>query len=197
MPEEDFIRTHENAVSRELCQSLIQHFDELEDSKRVFGRQSNDKDDFKIRSDSYIFLDKSDICGVRQVGARSLGNELLDTVSPHLESYCDEFGLAKTEHDELVLQSMKMQKIKPGQGYHLWHCEHGIGATSRVFVWMVYCNTVPEGGETEFLFQRKRIKPEEGKLLVWPAYFTHTHRGGLVLGEKPKYIITGWLQLKN
>ena len=38
-----------------------------------------------------------------------------------------------------------------------------------------------EGGETEYLYYKKRIQPERGKLLIWPAGMTHCHRGGLVL----------------
>ena len=32
-----------------------------------------------------------------------------------------------------------------------------------------------------------------GKLVIWPAYFTHTHRANPDLKED-KYIITGWLE---
>ena len=194
MSEENFIRSYENAVSEELCKDLMDYFDSLEEYKKVFGRQSYDKDDCKFRSDTYAFLDRDDLCGIRSLGARSLGNELLTQVGPHLESYCEEFGLARMKRDMLMLESMKMQKVRPGQGYHTWHCEVSSNCQSRVLVWMFYCNTITEGGETEFLFQRKRFSPETGKLLIWPAYFTHTHRGGLVLGETPKYIVTGWLR---
>jgi len=29
-------------------------------------------------------------------------------------------------------------------------------------------------------------------MLLWPATFTHAHRGNPVLGEQSKYIVTGW-----
>ena len=29
-------------------------------------------------------------------------------------------------------------------------------------------------------------------VVIWPANFTHTHRGGLLCGDKDKYILTGW-----
>lgn len=59
---------------------------------------------------------------------------------------------------------------------------------------MVYLNDDYEGGETEFLYQKKRINPKRGRLIIWPSGFTHTHRGGLVL-KGTKYIITGWFHL--
>ena len=58
---------------------------------------------------------------------------------------------------------------------------------------MLYLNYVDDGGETEFLYQHKRFKPEAGKLLIWPAPWTHLHRGNPPLkGEK--YIITSWIE---
>ena len=41
---------------------------------------------------------------------------------------------------------------------------------------MVYLNDVTEGGETEFLYQKCRFKPKK-MWIVWPAQFTHVHRG--------------------
>jgi len=58
---------------------------------------------------------------------------------------------------------------------------------------MIYLNDVEEGGETEFLYYARRIKPTQGTLLIWPAYFTHAHRGNPPLSNT-KYIITGWIE---
>ena len=49
-----------------------------------------------------------------------------------------------------------------------------------------------DGGETEFLYQRTRVRPEENLMLLWPASYTHAHRGIPVLADKYKYIVTGW-----
>ena len=72
----------------------------------------------------------------------------------------------------------------------------GLEHSNRCLVWMIYLNDDYEGGETEYLYYKKRIKPEKGKLLIWPAGMTHCHRGGLVLSGT-KYIATGWFYLAN
>ena len=46
-----------------------------------------------------------------------------------------------------------------------------------VLALMVYLNDVEEGGETEFLYQQKRIPPTEGTLIIHPAGLTPAHRG--------------------
>ena len=89
---------------------------------------------------------------------------------------------------------MNIQRTKPGQGYHVWHYEDGqYGANRRMFATMLYLNDVEEGGETEFLYQHVRFKPKRGTFLIWPAHWTHTHRGNPPLSEE-KYIVTSWIE---
>ena len=59
--------------------------------------------------------------------------------------------------------------------------------------YILYLNDVEEGGETELLYQSMRFKPEAGTLLLFPAGFTHTHRGNPPLSGE-KYIMTGWVE---
>ena len=40
------------------------------------------------------------------------------------------------------------------------------------------------------------MKPVKGRVLIFPAAFTHTHRGGLVL-DGTKYIATAWVESKR
>ena len=56
----------------------------------------------------------------------------------------------------------------------------------------LYLNTVDEGGETEFLYQRMRVKPEQGTLVIHPGGFTHTHRGNPPL-KGVKYFMNTWI----
>lgn len=95
-------------------------------------------------------------------------------------------------------KEVKIQKTPPRGGYHQWHCEQcNISTSTRVLGWMVYLNDVPDGeGETEFIWQKLRVKPEAGKFLIWPASYTHTHRGNPVYSCN-KYIATGWYTLDN
>ena len=57
---------------------------------------------------------------------------------------------------------------------------------------MTYLNDVKNGG-TEFLYQNElnQKDAEQGLTLIWPAHWTHTHKG-IISDEQEKYIITGW-----
>ena len=62
-------------------------------------------------------------------------------------------------------------------------------------LWTIYLNGGFRGGETEFLYQNRRIAPKTGSLLIAPTAFTHTHRGNMPKGED-KYIATSWILLQ-
>ena len=89
----------------------------------------------------------------------------------------------------------KLQYTPIGGGYHIWHYENdAMSVASRILTWTIYLNDVEEGGETEFLYQHKRVKAEKGNILIFPASFTHTHRGNPPISGD-KYILTGWWNL--
>jgi hypothetical protein len=94
----------------------------------------------------------------------------------------------------LTINTCKIQKTLPTEGFHPYHIEHGSGFPYlyRIAVWTVYLNDIEEGGETEFLYQLKRIKPKKGTLCIFPAGYTHVHRGNTPFSGE-KYIMTGWL----
>lgn len=93
-----------------------------------------------------------------------------------------------------VVEWTNLQYYAPGGGYKSWHSErvcHNGFIGSRHLVFMTYLNDVTDQGETEFEHQQIKVKPEKGLTLVWPADWTHYHRG-IVSPTQEKYIITGW-----
>lgn len=86
-----------------------------------------------------------------------------------------------------------IQRTDPGGHYH-WHIDggsHEFSYRQLVAVW--YLNTVDgPGGTTDFLFQDVQVRPEQGKLLLFPPFWTHEHRGA-ILEAGVKYIATTWV----
>lgn len=99
----------------------------------------------------------------------------------------------------LPIEGMNIQKYPAGGGFKVWHYERDRSTApncNRHLVFMTYLNDVEEGGETEFAHFPVRIKPEKGLTLMWPADWTHTHRG-IVAPNEEKIIATGWLHMTN
>lgn len=93
---------------------------------------------------------------------------------------------------------VNVQRYTAGEGgYPYWHSEvypqpqHN-EALHRVLLFMYYLNDVDEGGETEFYYQDRSVKPKRGRMVIAPAGFTHTHRGCMPKSND-KYILTSWL----
>lgn len=88
----------------------------------------------------------------------------------------------------------QFQKYLPNGGFYGWHCERERSSApggTRHLVYMTYLNDVHDGGETEFFYQKVKIKPRKGLTLIWPTDWTHTHRG-IPSPSETKCIVTGW-----
>jgi hypothetical protein len=120
---------------------------------------------------------------------------ILHRLFPLMNEGVDQY-VKKFEHlnniNQFNLEAFNIQKYNPGEGFYPWHCENsGLGkGASRVLAWMIYLNDVPDGG-TEFLYQDHLEQAEQGKFMIWPAYWTHTHKGQ-ISNTTTKYILTGW-----
>jgi hypothetical protein len=94
--------------------------------------------------------------------------------------------------------AINLQRYRAGQGgYPYWHCElyprdRSADTLHRHLLWTLYLNDGFAEGETEFLYQRRKIVPRTGTLLLAPAGFTHTHRGNRPQGGD-KLIATSWV----
>jgi prolyl 4-hydroxylase len=93
-----------------------------------------------------------------------------------------------------IIEEGNVQHYRPNGGFKIWHSERvsvKMPTSTRHLVFMTYLNDVTDGGETEFLNQGIKVSPKEGLTLIWPADWTHTHRG-IPSPTQDKYIITGW-----
>ena len=109
--------------------------------------------------------------------------------------YVAQWPLVKILPSNLQIGSFNIQRYKSGQHFQEIHTERvGLNTLHRVFAWMTYLNDVEakHGGSTFFEHYDLEIQPEKGLTLIWPAEWTHAHKGNL-LNAGSKYIITGWI----
>ena len=91
------------------------------------------------------------------------------------------------------LEPPQIQHYEPGGAFFGDHYESsGLDLSHRVLAFMTNLNSVKKGGGTEFLYQEYVSPAKKGVTNIWPAGFTHTHRG-IPAPKEHKYIITGWL----
>lgn len=192
MTQENFMMIAENAFSQEFCNSTIDYFNNMVEAGFVRTRQQENPNVLKtVKDDQFLFLGSEDVvCNVR---TRGIGEFFNNGLWNAYSALTDQFDALKNS-GLLYNHEIKIQKTAVGGGYHGWHYEaDNVENSRRVFAYILYLNDVAEGGETEFLYLHKRIKPKAGTLVIFPSGFTHTHRGNPPLSNE-KYILTGWLE---
>jgi len=222
---DDFIACYENALDAQTCHALIQRFEASQQATRGktgggVDIQLKDSWDINISGradwmDAEQVLNRAMLAAVKHY-IRRYAYAVLAPLSLRMPDpktgeliLLDAEGVAQMP--DALLQSLVTQVFRPGTinlqkyiadqgGYPYWHSElypknDGGETLHRVLLWTVYLNDAFEEGETEFFYQRRKIKPKTGALLIAPAGFTHTHRGNTPKGNN-KYIATSWVLFK-
>jgi len=183
---QDFIGIYDNALSEEECYYVIDQFDLIEANQKENVEESQDRYSSELQRKDFCISANQSIPEVQQLIGNCLHKCLL--------LYCEHYFVLKGL--QAASLEVKLQRTPPRGGYHIWHCEQdSLKHAQRVLVWTIYLNDVPYNeGETEFLWQGVRVNPRAGRCSIWPAAFTHHHRGNPVYTHD-KYIATGWYTL--
>ena len=183
------IYEEKNALSKEICNDMISWFD----NKMLYGDTGMNYSRVDVQGRKDISLSEC-----QQFGSfKPFYNQINSIIHKHMVHYINEFNKGGGT-GFYTITGYKFQKSVEGGGFTAWHSELPVfkpmweKVRDRFGVWTIYLNDT-DTGYTDFMHQKLSIKPETGKLVIWPAYFTHTHRANPDLKED-KYIITGWLE---
>jgi hypothetical protein len=185
----DFIGVFDGYVSKDLCQKIIEAFEKAKSAGRAISRQQENPQRSALSQDD----EACSLINEDPQLANEFGRIFWDQIYP---AYAQEYPIV-SDLDHHVIKSLKLQKTTPTGGYHMWHCEQGAYAVAeRMMAFSLYLNDVEFGGETEFLYQKRRLEAKQGRVALWPAGYTHTHRGNPPYSGD-KYILTGWVVFED
>lgn len=188
---DDFIGCWDLEVP-DLCDRLVEYFERHRDDQ----------------SPGFVGLGAVDTSSKKSIDIRispsvisKPGNELFKEYLHHLNAcfwdYLENWDYLKSFLEKVHIGDFNIQKYDDGGHFGQLHAERTMLSNAhRMLVWMTYLNDVPAGGETEFPYFDLKVIPVKGKTLIWPAEWTHAHRG-CVVERGPKYIITGWMHFAN
>ena len=170
-----------------ICEDLISYF-KLNLTKQMHGRtfvglnrDIKDSVDITIKPNEIVLP----------------GNEVFKAYFEELftcyKNYIKEWPFLESLAQKTEIGPFNLQRYNPGQHFKVIHSERvSIDSSHRIFAFMTYLNDVKEGGSTYFSHYDLEIQPKKGLTLIWPAEWTHAHRGNIIK-EGSKYIITGWI----
>ena len=221
-PNADFIEVYDGALDAPLCRELIQHFeasDKVVRGSTAGGINTRLKDSWDLNISAHAewknvvgALNAAMLKGLLAYLRKYTHLALAPTALYRKRAGSDDMTMLDVDDiramPDTELQRLATQLFRPGGinlqryfadqgGYPYWHSEISprVGNDDnlhRVLLWTIYLNDDFGAGETEFLFQQRRIAPRTGSLLLAPAGFTHTHRGNRPNGGN-KYIATSWV----
>jgi len=178
-----FVFERAAALPPAFCDEVIARF-EANPSQQYAGRvgQLREEQASVKKTTDLVVSNKDNWKDVDQMLFRSLGGAMVELrqAFPYFRGPFKDNGY-------------QVQRYQPGEYYH-WHIDGGSHELSqRQLVALWYLNDVPgPGGETEFLFQQISVRPERGKLVLFPPFWTHEHRA-VQLQRGLKYIATTWV----
>ena len=174
-----------------LCDELITYF-ESNIAKQHIGVTGGGSDlSVKDRMDIAIAPNQLDLPG------NEVFKLYINSLFTCYKDYLVQWPFLAEIAQNLEMGSFNLGRYQRGQHFQKMHTERAsLDSLHRVLAWMTYLNDVDEGGETCFSHYGLNIKPRKGLTIIWPAEWTHAHKGNVLLGES-KYMITGWLTFSD
>jgi hypothetical protein len=181
---EDLILEFNNLIPDDWCEIMIDWFEENPDLQ-LNGRVSDNADDqevqplFKVSTQSIIPFESplaelmSKICNI---------------------CYDNYINIVKESPNQCIcFRDYSIRVYNKDNGFFKTHVDQGAGGTvTRLFAIILYLNDVEHGGETEFPTFNKKIKPERGKVLMFPCNYMYPHGGNMPISGS-KYIATAFI----
>jgi hypothetical protein len=189
-----YIYINKHSLSPEICKDIIEIYEKTQNKHRAGTLGGINEDIFKAMQ-----------CGIDNITDPNwqtihefLQKELMQNVLKYMKTLDDQIGNGNTyKHitDDIIYNNFHINMYEcKNEGKYEYHIDRyltkGMDQERHItFIW--YLNDVAEGGETE-MKGNIRIKPESGKLLLFPSTWTYPHCSRKTISND-KYAIVGWL----
>ena len=176
-----------------LCDDIIDHF-EANKVRQTRGQVGGGLHDGHKNSTDMTLLPKEINMPGNEIFL-SYFNELLSCYT----HYVSQWPFLEKFDNKIDIGKFNIQRYRTGQHFQAIHTERAsLGTLHRIFAWMTYLNDVDveEGGSTHFTHYDMEVQPKKGLTLIWPAEWTHAHRGNK-MHSGTKYIMTGWMHFSE
>lgn len=190
---DNYIYLNNSSLSHELCDEIILQFEEEVKNKNTFkGVTARGQDDNVKDTNDFVIQFQNNWINIR----KCLERELVFNLEKYMKQINSKYDHIKYKliPQETYFETFQIQKYDRNKGKYVYHNDNSINfdkKSMRVLTYLWYLNDIEEGGETEICLDNL-IKPEKGKLLLFPSLWTYPHSGRKPLSND-KYIITGWL----
>ncbi len=182
----NFIECYPHVLSHDQCNHIINTFEH--DRRQVEGTVGGGLVNHAIKHSTDVHAAFS------KTTYDEYNNIIRPAVIGGLQLYCGTYDYLVELAPWSIQDEYNIQKYTHGQGFGKLHCEKQALHPDRTHAWMIYLNDAESG--TQFPYQKLTTTPKTGDLWIWPAYWTHVHRG-VTPNKGRKFIATGWCVFDN
>ena len=164
-----FIFEKNNALPDFLCRDMIERFEASSEDQSSGHVGSNMAENNQLKKTTDIYISNKQHW-------KDVDNNLFRSFAMALKEFQQQYPYFG-EMSRFQDMGYNLQRYQPGEYYH-WHVDADSPPLApRQLVALWYLNDVTEsGGETEFMYQGVKVTPQEGKLVLFPPFWTHEHR---------------------
>jgi hypothetical protein len=174
-----------------VCDDIIDFFKNTE--TKIQGMVGTNKEGIK-EGVKVVDKSKKDCIECSFIGDYDLSDRYYKELQKCVNLYVSKYTFANDTSIWRIIQNPNIQHYNPNSAFFIWHTERSFyfePNVSRHLVFTTYLNDVTDAGQTEFYYQKLKVKPEKGLTIIWPTDWTFTHRG-VPSPSQEKYILTGW-----
>jgi len=165
-----FIFYKDNVLSDNECDDII----------KISNKSLTSLKNHHYREYEYCDIENTDLSLMKKIVL--LSNNII-------KDYIKKYPELNLTGDQFALTSCRFKKFKKDKSFKNWHSEHCKEFPTRILNIMYYLSDHNCG--TEF-YNGSVIKSVKGRSIIFPSYFTHTHRGQVCPDKKTRYILTGY-----
>lgn len=179
----DFVRVYDRQLDTVLCEQLLERFEQLSQCRTANGRG------FRRGLEESAWTELN----LNLHGTAEIVKTLDALVDQGLHQYNLDVGASIPIPNSPKRADYILKRYRAGgrERFQL-HFDSIYEVSNRYLVFLWYLNDVPGGGQTVFPDQRLAVKPEQGRLLIFPPYWMFPHAGEPPV-DGDKFILSTYL----
>ena len=171
-----------------ICDQIISYYEKNKE-KQIQGSTSRGTISLETKNRRDISISPKEL----NLKGNEIFNKYFENLFEFYKDYNKQWPFLASIVTQLEIGRFNIGKYIIGQHFQKIHTERAtLGSLHRLLAFMTYLNDVEDGGSTYFSHYDLDIQPQKGLTIIWPAEWTHAHKGNIVHSGS-KYIITGWL----
>ena len=188
----EFIYEIENALPKDVCEQIIERF-KNDDEKFPSKVGSSGIVDEKIRKSTTLMISGNERW-------KDIDDILFKAISRSVKEYGEYIRKYTVDNvcenicNNVEDEGYTINEMKVGEFYD-WHVDDMVrNGKRRSISCVLYLNTLEEdqGGCTDF-WSGKKVRPKQGKMVLFPSSWTYIHRAAPVKNSGVKYTCVTWL----